>query len=150
MSQPATPGKQRFLKLGILLITPFSILAAFGAFTANAWLSFSSEQYRSAANSPSGHFRAVLAEEHATRCEEKERGWTHSFFLKVERRAWFVKTGEFVPFCVAGDSAAGLSMRWSGPNELTIECPNCADERFEFYSGNWGEATFRMKIPVLQ
>ena len=51
MSQPATPGKQRFLKLGILLITPFSILAAFGAFTANAWLSFSSEQYRSAVNS---------------------------------------------------------------------------------------------------
>jgi hypothetical protein len=59
-------------------------------------------------------------EERDTRCEN-DRGRANSVFLKIERRAWLVKTGEFIPFCVAGDSADGTSMHWSGPNELTID-----------------------------
>ena len=141
------PREQRLLKFCILLMMPLAVIAAFGAFAGTFWFSFSGEKYLSAVNSPSGHFRAVLVEERDSRCGDA--GSTESsIFLKLERRVSLLKTGEFTPFYAAKSAAAGLSMRWSGPNQLFIDCPKCTEESFDFYGGNWGEATFQLKIPT--
>jgi len=141
------PRQQRLLKLCILLMMPVAVIASLGAYAGTFWYFFSGERYLSAAGSPSGHFRAVLVEERDSRCED-DRGSANSTFLKVERRAAFLKTGEVVPFCVAGDSTDGLTVRWSGPSELTIDCPKCTDGKFGFSTSIWGEATFKLELPV--
>jgi hypothetical protein len=142
------PRKQRFLKFCILLMTPITVIAAFGAFTGTFWFSFSGEKYLSAVDSPSGHFRAVLVEEHDNQCINSEGIPEYCVSLRLERHAWLLKTGEFTPFYAAKSAADGLSMRWSGPNRLFIDCPKCTGESFDFYGGNWGEATFQLKIPA--
>jgi nucleoside-diphosphate kinase len=57
---------------------------------------------------------------------------------------WFLKTGEFSPFCVSSEAASRLTVQWSGPNQLSIFCPKCTEENFDFCDGNWGEVTFQL------
>jgi hypothetical protein len=141
------PKRQRLLKLSILLLAPIAVIAARGTYAGTFWFYTSGEKYLASASSPSGQFRLVLAEERDGRCGDA--GVTENgIFLKLERRAWLLKTGEFTPFCVVKDAADGLTVRWSGANELSISCPRCAGTIYEFYGGNWGQATFRLIQPT--
>ena len=139
------PRSQRLLKFCILLTMPVTVIAAMGSLAGTYWFAFSGERQLSAMNSPSGHFRAVWVSERDARCVEQTKA-PRDMFLKIERRYGLIKTGEFVPFCVSGDQVEGLTMRWTGNNELTVECSGCQRNRFAFYEGNWGDATFHLKI----
>jgi len=142
------PRQQRFLKFCLLLFMPIGVIAAVGAFAGTFWYNFSGEKYLNAVSSPSGKFRAVLVEERDNHCVEDGSITRNSVFLKLERKSWLLKTGEFVPFCATKDAAAGLSIHWSGADELSIDCPGCGDQNFEFYDRTWGEASFRLNVGV--
>src|SRR5271156_340459 len=139
--------QQRLLKLCILLLMPVGVIAAMGALAGTFWFYASGVRYLSSANAPSGHFRAIIFKSRdQNECGESAR--TDITFVVVERHTWFVKTGEFTPFCVFAEAASGLSIHWSGPNELSIVCPNCTEENSTFYDGNWGQAAFRLTTAI--
>jgi hypothetical protein len=133
------PKEQRLLKLCILFFTPVATLAAMGTLAGTIWFGLSGERYLSAVNAPSGQFRAILVHER----DSRDCGQSGSTYVTVERRMGFVKTGAFTPFCVSDDSTDGLTIQWSGNNELSITCPKCRNENFWFYDGNWGTVSFR-------
>ena len=134
------PKKQRLLKLFILLFTPIATLAARGTLAGTIWFGLSGERYLGAINAPSGQFRAVIVQER----DSHDCGQSGNTFITVERKVWFIKTGTFTPFCVGNDFADGLSMRWSGKNDLTITCPKCSGDNFWFDDENWGGVAFKL------
>jgi hypothetical protein len=134
------PKKQRLLKLCILLFTPIATLAAMGTLAGTIWFGLSGERYLGVVNAPSGRFRAIIVHER----DSRDCGQSGSTYVTVERRIWLVKTGTFTPFCVSNDSVNGLSLHWSGNDDLSITCPKCRDENFWFYDGNWGAVSFRL------
>jgi hypothetical protein len=133
--------KQAALKLAILLMAPVSTLAALGAYAGTFWFYFSQQKFRSASTSPSKRFRVVVVE----RLGDDGCGSSKSTFVVVERRFGVFKTGEFAAFCL-GDDAGNLSLKWTGPDELTIDCLNCPATEFQMYGSRWGRATFRYEF----
>jgi hypothetical protein len=135
------PRRQRFLKLLILCYMPIGVIGGMGALAGTLWYYFSATTYLAAANSPNGRYRALIVRERdADECGESE-----SRFVVVQHKAGFIKTGEMTVFCVSRDGASDLSIRWSGSNELTIDCPHCEDGSFRFYNGRWGDFSFRLE-----
>jgi hypothetical protein len=135
------PQNQRLLKLLILCFMPIGVIAGTGAIAGTFWYYFAGTKYLAASTSPSGHYRALITTER----DRQDCGFSRAKFVTIERRTAFVKTGEMPLFCVSDDGAAGLSLRWSAPNELTIDCPQCENGTFRFYNGNWGDFSYRLE-----
>jgi len=132
--------RQRFLKILIICYAPLGIVAGIGAYAGTFWFYFSQTKYLSSANSPSGRYRALLLEEKdSAECKDDDKA------ILIERRAGIFKTGELPLFCVRDTNARDLDFQWSGPSELTIDCPNCEPGTFEYYNGKWGEFSFRLE-----
>jgi hypothetical protein len=133
------PKNRKIVKLAILLIAPFSVIAALGAYAGTFWFYFSQEKWVAASTSPSARFRAL------TVTETGGCGSRKSTFVVIERRLGILKTGEFTAFCLA-DDAGDMQIHWTGPDELTISCLNCSRTKYEMYGPRWGRATFRYEL----
>ena len=135
------PRHQSFLKFLILCYMPFGVVAGIGAYAGTFWYLFSGEKYLAAADAPSGHFRALIVRVR----DNHDCGASGGTFVVIERKIGFLKTGELSVFCAADEAADGLGVQWSGPSELSINCPRCTEGEFHFYNGRWGEFTFRLE-----
>jgi hypothetical protein len=135
------PRRQQLLKVLILCYMPIGIIGAAGALAGTMWYYFSATKYLAAATSPDNRYRALIVEER----DRTDCGDSRSRIVVVQRKAGFIKTGEISLFCVSSEGAGNLSLRWSGSNELTIECPHCEDGSFRFYNGRWGDFSFRLE-----
>lgn len=135
------PRRQRFLKLLILCFMPVGIIGGIGAIAGTFWFYFSGTKYLASATSPDGRYRALIVEER----DSDDCGGAGSILVVAQRKISFLKTGELAIFCVSHSGAGDLSIRWSGSNELTIDCPQCVNGTFRFYNGGWGDFSFRLE-----
>jgi hypothetical protein len=134
------PRQQGVLKLLILCFMPFGVVGAVGALAGTIWYFFSADSYLAEATSPSHQYRALIVRER----DRDDCGFADSKIIVVERKTGILKTGELPLFCVSKEGSESLNIRWSGLNELTIDCPHCGDGSFRFYDGRWGDFSFRL------
>jgi len=135
------PRQQRLLKILILCFMPIGVIGGVGALAGTLWYYFSATQYLMASSSPSGRYRALLTKER----DQTDCGGSGGTFVVVERTRGLIKSGEMPLFCVSDEGARDLKVRWSGLDELTIDCPHCENGTFRFYNGRWGDFTFRLE-----
>jgi len=134
------PRQQRLLKLLILCYMPLGVIAGIGAYAGTLWYFFDGTKYLASSNSPSRRYRAVLVSQR----DGEDCGAPDQKEIVIERRIGILRTGELALFCVDEQTSEGLSLRWTGPDELTIRCPNCEEGSFRFYNGRWGRFTYRL------
>jgi len=82
------------------------------------------------------HYRATLVQSATSGgC----RGPTSSFVV-VEHQSFFLKTGEFTPFCLNG-MPDHITLHWNDVSTLAIECRGC-EANYSYADRNWGKLRF--------
>jgi hypothetical protein len=112
---------------------PFGILAGLGAFSSFSVRELSDVHLSQQSDAPGKTYRAYI--EHVF--TSQSCGRNSSSMVVIERRFGYLKTGEFIPFCLDG-SPEEIHLSWSSPHDLSIACPHCDPSKIENFVGNWG------------
>jgi hypothetical protein len=133
---------QRILKFLILLYMPFGILAGLGSVSSFSLRELSDVHLSQQSDAPGKTYRAYI--EHIFSSQNCGRNRS---MVVVERRFGYLKTGEFVPFCLDG-SPDEIRLSWSSSHDLNIACPHCDPDKIEGFVGNWGALRLHYDLSI--
>ena len=122
---------------------PFGILAGLGSFASFSFRELSDVHLSQQSDAPGKTYRAYIAHVFSSR----NCGRDSSSLVVIERRFGYLKTGEFVPFCLDG-SPEEIRLSWSSPDDLTVACPRCDPSKIELFAGNWGALRLHYDLPL--
>ena len=129
-------ANQRLLKLCHRVMLPLLTLGGFGAVWGLVRVAASDQVVEDAVWSPGGHYRAGIVQVYGSNgC-----GASNSSVVLVERRSFFIRTGQFVPFCLDGPSSK-IAIHWQDARTLAIECNQC-NQSYVFTDQDWGKLHF--------
>jgi len=127
---------QRLLKLGLLLMLPVFTLGGFGAIWGLLRVGASEQTIESSVWSPDEHYRASVVQLYGSSgCAAGK-----SSVVLVERRVLVFQGGQFVPFCLDGQTSS-IALHWQDAQTLVIECNHCG-QNYAFADQNWGKLHF--------
>jgi len=115
---------------------PVFALGGFGGIWGLVLVGMNQAKIVSAVWSQDKHYRATIVQSTAS----SGCGGATGTFVVVERQTFFLKTGEFTPFCLNG-TPDHITLHWKDASTLAIECRGC-EGNYSYADRNWGRLRF--------